>query len=75
VLSTLSEPFFILRAILSREDNCELTDLADYLLEVARVAVVPGVEFGMDGFERLSFATSIENIARAWIGSRNPSLN
>jgi len=38
------------------------TDLADYLLEVARVAVVPGVEFGMDGFERLSFATSIENI-------------
>lgn len=38
------------------------TDLADYLLEVARVAVVPGVEFGMDGFERLSFATSIENV-------------
>jgi aspartate aminotransferase len=38
------------------------TDLADYFLEVARVAVVPGVEFGMDGFERLSFATSLENI-------------
>jgi len=38
------------------------TDLADYLLDVARVAVVPGVEFGMDRFERLSFATSIENI-------------
>ena len=38
------------------------TDLADYLLDVARVAVVPGAEFGMDRFERLSFATSIENI-------------
>lgn len=38
------------------------TDLADYLLSVARVAVVPGVEFGADPFERLSFATSMENI-------------
>jgi len=38
------------------------TDLADYFLDVARVAVVPGVEFGADPFERLSFATSMENI-------------
>jgi aspartate aminotransferase len=38
------------------------THLADYLLEVAKVAVVPGVEFGADPFERLSFATSMENI-------------
>ncbi|MCX8119102.1 MAG: pyridoxal phosphate-dependent aminotransferase [Desulfobacterota bacterium] len=38
------------------------TDLADYFLEVARVAVVPGVEFGADPFERLSFATSMEEI-------------
>lgn len=37
-------------------------DLADYLLEEARVAVVPGREFGADEFERLSFATSMENI-------------
>jgi aspartate aminotransferase len=33
-----------------------------YLLEEARVAVVPGVEFGDDDFIRLSFATSDENI-------------
>jgi aspartate aminotransferase len=38
------------------------TDLADYFLNVARVAVVPGVEFGADPFERLSFATSMEDI-------------
>jgi aspartate aminotransferase len=29
---------------------------------VARVAVVPGVEFGADPFERLSYATSTEDI-------------
>jgi aspartate aminotransferase len=38
------------------------THLADYLLEVAKVAVVPGIEFGADPFERFSFATSMENI-------------
>ncbi len=38
------------------------TELADYFLDVAKVAVVPGIEFGDDGFERLSFATSMENI-------------
>ncbi len=38
------------------------TELADYFLEVAKVAVVPGIEFGDDAFERLSFATSMENI-------------
>jgi aspartate aminotransferase len=38
------------------------TGLADYLLDVAKVAVVPGVEFGADPFERLSYATSMEDI-------------
>jgi aspartate aminotransferase len=38
------------------------TDLAEYLLDVAKVAVVPGVEFGADPFERLSYATSMEDI-------------
>jgi len=37
-------------------------DLADYLLNIARVAVIPGVAFGAEGFERISFATSMENI-------------
>ncbi|MGB2553450.1 pyridoxal phosphate-dependent aminotransferase [Campylobacter sp. MOP51] len=34
------------------------------LLEEAKVACVPGVGFGMDGYFRLSFATSMENIIR-----------
>jgi aspartate aminotransferase len=38
------------------------TELAGYFLDVARVAVVPGGEFGADPFQRLSFATSMENI-------------
>jgi aspartate aminotransferase len=38
------------------------TNLADFFLDVARVAVVPGIEFGADPFERLSYATSLEDI-------------
>ena len=38
------------------------TELAAFFLDVARVAVVPGVEFGADPFERLSYATSMEDI-------------
>jgi aspartate aminotransferase len=38
------------------------TALADYFLDVAKVAVVPGIEFGADSFERLSYATSMEDI-------------
>jgi aspartate aminotransferase len=38
------------------------SDLAVFLLEVARVAVVPGIEFGADAFQRLSYATSMEDI-------------
>jgi len=38
------------------------TMLADYFLDVAKVAMVPGVEFGADPFERLSYATSMEDI-------------
>jgi aspartate aminotransferase len=37
-------------------------DLATYLLERARVAVVPGTPFGAPGFLRLSYATSEERI-------------
>jgi len=38
------------------------TVLAGYFLDVARTAVAPGVEFGADPFERLSYATSLEDI-------------
>ena len=39
--------------------------LCAYLLEEARVAVVPGSAFWAPGFMRLSYATSTENIQRA----------
>jgi aspartate aminotransferase len=38
--------------------------LCDYLLDVGRVAVVPGSGFGAPGFVRLSYATSMENVTR-----------
>lgn len=45
----------------------EATDIAlsEYLLEKAGVAVVPGSAFGTDGYIRLSFATSMENLEKA----------
>lgn len=38
---------------------------ADYLLDNAQVAVVPGSAFGMEGYVRISFATSTENLEKA----------
>ncbi len=37
-------------------------ELADFLLERARIAVVPGSAFGSPGYLRLSYATSMDNI-------------
>lgn len=37
-------------------------DVAEFLLEEAKVALVPGIAFGADHNLRLSFATSMENI-------------
>ena len=39
--------------------------LSEYLLEQAGVAVVPGSAFGSEGYIRLSFATSMDNIEKA----------
>ncbi|RJQ28300.1 MAG: pyridoxal phosphate-dependent aminotransferase [Peptococcaceae bacterium] len=38
------------------------SDLAEVLLDEAKVAVVPGVAFGNDNYIRLSYATSLKNI-------------
>lgn len=45
----------------------EATDLAlaDYFLEEFDVAVVPGSAFGAEGYFRISFATSMENLQTA----------
>jgi aspartate aminotransferase len=39
--------------------------LSEYLLENGGVAVVPGSAFGSEGYIRLSFATSMENLQKA----------
>lgn len=45
----------------------DTTDIAlsEYLLEQAGVAVVPGSAFGAEGYIRLSFATSMDNLQQA----------
>lgn len=40
-------------------------DLAEYLIEKAGVALVPGSAFGSPGFARISIATSMENLSNA----------
>ena len=39
--------------------------LSEYLLEQGGVAVVPGSAFGSEGYVRLSFATSMDNLSKA----------
>ena len=41
------------------------TDFASYLLEEALVAVVPGIAFGLEGFFRISYATSDDILEKA----------
>ena len=43
----------------------DCTGLCEYLLEVGKVACVPGVGFGTAEHIRLSYATSMEKIATA----------
>ena len=38
------------------------SDLCEYLLTEARVALVPGIAFGDDNFVRFSYATGLETI-------------
>ncbi len=40
-------------------------DLAEYLIEQAGVAVVPGTAFGLGGHMRISIATSMDNLEKA----------
>lgn len=47
------------------------SDLAMHLLEEARVALVPGSAFGKEGFLRISYATSMENIVEGLKRIRN----
>ncbi|HMK56717.1 MAG TPA: pyridoxal phosphate-dependent aminotransferase [Dissulfurispiraceae bacterium] len=52
-----------------RQINSSL-DLAIYLLEEAKVALVHGEAFGNDNYIRISYATSMENIEKALVRIR-----
>lgn len=39
-------------------------DFAKYLVEQANVAVVPGIAFGLEGYFRISYATSMETLEK-----------
>ena len=41
------------------------TDFVQRLLEKENVAVVQGSAFGLDGYFRISYATSMENLEKA----------
>jgi aspartate aminotransferase len=47
------------------EDVSNDLELAEYLIEHAGVAVVPGTAFGLHGHVRLSIATSMDNLVKA----------
>ncbi|MDO9101304.1 MAG: pyridoxal phosphate-dependent aminotransferase [Candidatus Nitrotoga sp.] len=57
----------VIAALYQKNIIKEATDVAlsEYLLEQAGVAIVPGSAFGSDGYIRLSFATSMENLKNA----------
>ena len=46
------------------KDNSDIS-FSEYLLEQGGVAVVPGSAFGSEGYVRMSFATSMENLKNA----------
>ncbi len=57
--------FYVFPNVTALPLSCE--DLADYLMEKADVALLPGTAFGKqgDGYLRLSYANSLENIREA----------
>jgi len=52
--------------VIKRIDGIESdNDLTALLLKEAEVAVVPGSAFGAEGYIRISFATSMDNLENA----------
>ncbi len=55
-----------MRAVIAELDGVnDDVQLAEYLIEQANVAVVPGSAFGQPGYIRISFATSMRNLQQA----------
>ena len=58
-------------AYLGKSGLANSLDFAKELLEKARVAVVPGAAFGMEGYVRISYATSEENLKEGFRRIKN----
>jgi aspartate aminotransferase len=68
--------FYVFPDISASFGKSGITDsqsFADYLLDEARVAVVPGSGFGADAFVRISYATSMERL-REGVGRMDAAL-
>ena len=51
----------------AHDDMNSDVDVASLLLDKVGVALVPGSAFGADGYMRISFATSMENLEKAMV--------
>jgi aspartate aminotransferase len=60
--------FYVFVSIKKLLESCGLktdVEFADYLLQEAKVAVVPGSGFGAEGFIRISYATDLHTLEQA----------
>ena len=58
--------FVNMQAIIDKTEGINNdVELADYILSKAEIALVPGSAFGAEGYMRISFATSMENLQEA----------
>ncbi len=58
--------FVNMQALIDRTEGVSNDmELADYILSQAEVALVPGSAFGAEGYMRISFATSMDNLQEA----------
>lgn len=57
--------FIHAQKFITNNDMKDDIELANFLIEKAHVALVPGSAFGMPGYLRLSYATSMENLQEA----------
>ncbi|MDM8569685.1 aminotransferase class I/II-fold pyridoxal phosphate-dependent enzyme, partial [Thiotrichales bacterium HSG1] len=54
-----------MQAVMDRMGIKNDIEFSELLIEKAGVALVPGSAFGADGYIRISFATSMENLEKA----------
>ena len=64
---TVFENITLAQKVVRKRSKADAKEKADFLLQKAGVAVVPGSAFGAEGYIRLSFATSMEQLEESII--------